>query len=365
MAAISLKSYYSQFDGDSKYVPATATEKAKNNGQCIETCCKMIDRTFTEREIGIWDITMNGDKDTKNTTIAGAKSAAAWLGWGLNHWWSINPTDIKNWLNEGRLIIAIITYSKIPNLYKQDLKYQGGHAIVISGIDESNNSIRYADPDFSGARRNDGWYNNNKWISWSDLSPAWADQNYLGFTTIKTINDYKPQPIPQPETDYKKLYETCLNEKAQLERQKNILTQDIAQKNNEIGELKKQNEVLSLSMESLKIEAENDKLYATENAQKLLNTVNTLTEQVNELRVALKASDDKVLAAGEIISSLEDDIKKKQTIYEKMDSENYALNQMLKKMEEIVKRNTELENENAKLKIGSWLEKILKLLFKK
>ena len=181
----------------------------------------------------------------------------------------------------------------------------------------------------------------------------------------KIVDYVNNPPVEIPAFDYKAGFESCQNDKAQIEGQKNILSQDIAQKNNEIGELKSQNTVLSASLEALKIEAENDKLHATENAQKLLDTVNTLTSEVNELKVASGTLNDKVLAAGEIISSLEDDIKKKQAIYEKTNSENYTLTQQLKKIEEIVEKNTKLEKENEKLKTESWLEKILRLLFKK
>lgn len=162
MPAININKYFSQWDDDN----GGAT------GACGETCLKMIDTHLTNREIAISEIIRNGDNNTAITNIQGMKDAASWLGFGVDYYYDVVESDIKKWLAEGKLIVAVIDYSKFPAKYKQDQNYNSGHFILITGVTDDGKAIRFADPNFWGSHRNDGWMDNNKWASYGDFYMA-------------------------------------------------------------------------------------------------------------------------------------------------------------------------------------------------
>lgn len=174
MPSINIPKYHSQLDGDN----------GGAKGACGETCLKMIDTYLTGREIPISAIIANGDKDPLITSTAGMIKAADWLGFGMIRYSGAVAGDYKNWLAEGKLVVAAIDYSKWPDKYKHDGDYDGGHFILITGITDDLGAIRFADPYFRDglligryggrytAKREDGWMKNNKWATWADFYNA-------------------------------------------------------------------------------------------------------------------------------------------------------------------------------------------------
>lgn len=169
-----LNKYFSQWDSDN----------GGFNGLCVETCLKMADCYYHDREIPLTEIVKNGDGSGSNTTEHGAIKAAQYL--KLNPkptnmmWKDINQQDLKTWFDKGNLVMAFVNYGLIPAKYKQDQFFKGTHAILLTAISDDLQSIRYADPNFAdvplheyAGHRVDGWMNNNKWISWADFAPAW------------------------------------------------------------------------------------------------------------------------------------------------------------------------------------------------
>ena len=205
MPDIRIPKYFSQLDGDS----------SPYSGTCAETVLKMMDHYLTGREISISDIVKNGDKDGSNTTLAGMRQAAQWLGFDLTYKDNVREDDIKKWLAEGKLILAVIKYSLWENKYKQDLSYPGGHAILITGMTDDGKAIRFADPYFKDGKikgiydgkRWDGWMENNKWASYGDFYKA-SYHNDKGICLNGTVmvctkvkETPKPPTPPAPPTD--------------------------------------------------------------------------------------------------------------------------------------------------------------------
>lgn len=182
---IDIPKYFSQFDGDTYWYYENGRKKS---GTCVETCLKMIDHYLTGREVAIKDIVKHGDNNPRYTTIQGAQQSANWLGFHLFlDFWS-NEWLLKTHMKDGRLVIALVNYGKIPAKYKQAGEtYQGDHAILITGVSDNGQAIRYADPIFRGAHRHEGWMNNNKWIAWDDLRPAWEASSNFGLNKIALV----------------------------------------------------------------------------------------------------------------------------------------------------------------------------------
>ena len=174
----SLNKYFSQLDADH----GTFT------GLCAETCLKMADTYYHDREIPLTQIVAMGDGDGSNTSEAGAIKTAKALNLQIGQyngkdvfWGDITQADLKLWLGNGNLVMAFINYSLVPDVYKQDLDYPGIHAILLTAITDDGGAVRYADPYFSDnpirgypGKRENGWMKNNKWITWAELSKAWA-----------------------------------------------------------------------------------------------------------------------------------------------------------------------------------------------
>ena len=200
MPSIDINYFASQFDGDTMWY---YKDGVKKSGTCVETCLKMIDNYLTVRQNAIINIVKNGDNNPKTTTFEGAVKSAKWLGFPLFQHKPIAISQIKEFLDYGHLLIAIIDYSKMPI---KGMNYNGVHAILITGIDDNNNSIRYADPIYSGASREEGWMNNKKWISWKNLDPAWKVTGY----TCWEVQKSKPVTTPTPpvQTCEQKLKQT-------------------------------------------------------------------------------------------------------------------------------------------------------------
>jgi len=205
MPDIRIPKYFSQLDGDS----------SPYSGTCAETVLKMMDHYLTGREISISDIVKHGDKDGSNTTLVGMRQAAQWLGFDLTYKDNVREDDIKKWLAEGKLILAVIKYSLWENKYKQDLSYPGGHAILITGMTDDGKAIRFADPYFRDGKikgiydgkRWDGFMDNNKWASYGDFYKA-SYHNDKGICLNGTVmvctkvkETPKPPTPPTPPTD--------------------------------------------------------------------------------------------------------------------------------------------------------------------
>lgn len=221
---INIPKYFSQFDGDTMWYEKNGK---KYTGTCVETCLKMADCYLTGREVAIKDIVKNGDNNPEITSYTGAQKAAKWLGFTIYQHKPTSVQQIKEFLGYGHLIIAIVQYNYIPSTHRQ-ISFEGGHALLITGIDEKNNSIRYADPAFSGATRNDGWMNNGKWISWNELKKAWEYYGYMAWEVQKSKDVPKPEPAPKPTPDPKdKEIETLKAEVKTLKDQNDDLKNDI------------------------------------------------------------------------------------------------------------------------------------------
>lgn len=172
---IDIPFFYSQFDSDTMWSDSVK----KTSGTCVETCLKMVYSYLTGKtDRTIYDIVVHGDNNPSFTSVNGAQQSANWLGISLTYR-NFIPSQIKNFIKNGHLIIAIVSYNLIPVKYRQ-ISFSGSHAILITGITDDN-AVRYADPAFSGNRRNDGWMNNGKYILWNDISLAWGDYRYEGF----------------------------------------------------------------------------------------------------------------------------------------------------------------------------------------
>jgi hypothetical protein len=192
MPAINISSYFSQWDGDS----------GGAKGACGETCLKMIDTYLTGRQVPISAIIQNGDGDPNITTLAGMQKAADWLGFGVTYYYETLESDLRQWLNEGRLIVAVLKYDFLPAKYKQDLNYNSGHFVLVTGITDDGQSIRYADPNFWGMRREEGWMNNNKWATYGDFYLAFyhnapsISRNGTVLVSKKVKEQAPPLPMP-------------------------------------------------------------------------------------------------------------------------------------------------------------------------
>lgn len=214
MPSLNLKKYFSQFDGDTYWSNPPTNSKT---GTCVEACLKMVDCYLTDREISIKDIVKNGDNNPNVTDFDGANKAAHWLGFNLYQHTKATPKMIKEFLGYGHLMIALVYYNSIPKKYRQ-ISYDGWHAILITGYDEKNNSVRYADPAFLGSRRDEGYMNNNKWISWDDLALGWGPTNYILWEVQKAKEEQpsNPEPLPDPKDEeiksLRKERDTLLND---------------------------------------------------------------------------------------------------------------------------------------------------------
>lgn len=191
MPSINIPKFHSQWDGDN----------GGAKGACGETCLKMIDQYLTGREIPISAIIANGDGDPTITSIAGMKKAADWLGFGVDYYYDAREGDIKKWLSEGRLIVAVIKYGLFPAKYKQDQVYKSGHFILLTAIADDGKAIRFADPNFKGAAREDGWMKNNKWATYADFNGAFFhnDGNISRNGAVlvsKKVKEVTPPPPP-------------------------------------------------------------------------------------------------------------------------------------------------------------------------
>lgn len=203
MAAINLPKFYSQWDGDN----------GGAKGACGETCLKMIDHHLTGREIAISDIIKNGDNNPAITSTDGMKKAADWLGFGVDYYYDARESDIKRWLSEGKLIVAVLKYGLFPAKYKQDQKYQSGHFVVITGMTDDGKAIRFADPNFWGDRREEGWMDNNKWASYGDFYLAFY-HNDGAICRNGTVLVCKKGKLPTPPAS---VPDPCANVKQDLE----------------------------------------------------------------------------------------------------------------------------------------------------
>jgi hypothetical protein len=141
----------------------------------------------------IAEIVKNGDNDGAFTSTNGAIKAAQYCGFEIEAR-NISIGSLRDYTESGHLVVVSVTYGQIPNLYKQDLSWGGGHALLITGVTPDLKGIRYADPDFGlgGVNRDGGWMNNNKWISAQDFLPAWMDQFNLSFIVKNTKEDNMP-----------------------------------------------------------------------------------------------------------------------------------------------------------------------------
>lgn len=193
MPSINIPKYHSQWDGDN----------GGARGACGETCLKMIDNYLTGREVPISAIIANGDGDPNITSIAGMKKAADWLGFGVDYYYDAKETDIKKWLSEGRLIVAVIKYGLFPAKYKQDQTYQSGHFILLTAIADDGGAIRFADPNFRGDMRDDGWMKNNKWATYADFYRAFFhnDGNISRNGAVLVSKKVKEVTPPAPPVD--------------------------------------------------------------------------------------------------------------------------------------------------------------------
>lgn len=265
MAAINLSRYFSQWDGDT----GGAT------GACGETCLKMIDNYLTGREVAISDIIKNGDNDPRITSIAGMQKAAAWLGYGVDYYYDVREADIMKWLSEGKLIVAVLKYGLFPSKYKQDLKYQSGHFVVITGITDDGKAIRFADPNFWGNQRNDGWMDNNKWASYGDFYLAFyhndgnISRNGAVLVSKKGKLPTPPAPPEDPCSGIKKELDQCKSNATKLE--------------GTIHSLESQNNALSEQVKTVQLEAG----ALRDQAIKLTGQVTTLTEEKGKLQSQL------------------------------------------------------------------------------
>lgn len=237
--------YFSQWDSDN----------GGYKGLCVETSLKIAKYYYDNVEVPLTTIVVNGDGDGTNTTEAGAIKAANYL--GLNpkptntFWKDINQADLKAWLGKGNLVVAFVMYNLIPAKYKQD-DFAGLHAILLTAIVDDG-SVRYCDPDFWGARREEGWMNNNKWISWADLAPAWkaAYKPYMGLQ-LDRVKETPPPPVDPCATQNAEIAEqkaTILK----LETAKNDLVKRLAETSVEIEKLKVFNSELSQAKSDLTI----------------------------------------------------------------------------------------------------------------
>ena len=236
MPGIDKIKYFSQWDGDN----------GGARGACGETCLKMIDQYLTGREIPISAIIANGDGNPNITSLAGMVKAANWLGFGLNAYRRTNIDDIKKWLKEGRLVVAVIKYSAWPTKHKQDLSYKSGHFILITAVDDNNNSVRFADPNFWGARRDEGYMNNNKWANFDEFNRAFnhGDGAIEANGTVlvsKKVKEVPAPPAPQPPVDPchdVKVERDSLKTKLQVEQNNHKKTKaQLGKANNEVSRL--------------------------------------------------------------------------------------------------------------------------------
>jgi hypothetical protein len=186
-------------------------------GLCFETCIKMVKYTLHHQEVPLQTIVANGDKNPNVTTIDGMKLTCSGNDLAAEYWYEATQEDLRKWINiDRRYVIAIVNYNKIPSKYKQDLGNVTGHAILLTHVADDG-SVRYADPDFSGTRRNEGWYDNNKWIGWADFFPAFHHGMYPGIGyrngTVLVIKEAKPVPTPPPVTPP---IDPCATQNAQI-----------------------------------------------------------------------------------------------------------------------------------------------------
>lgn len=120
MAEINTITYSSQLDDD----------HGKYTGACAETCIKMVAKYLFNKEYPIKDIVEHGDNNGNFTTIAGYDKAAAYCGFHVKAQNS-NLRIVHDLIAEGHLVIMAVKYGPIPNKYKQDILFQGDHALQI------------------------------------------------------------------------------------------------------------------------------------------------------------------------------------------------------------------------------------------
>jgi len=301
-----IKIFRSQWDSDSGGM----------KGLCVETALGMADCYYHDRFIPLTEIVKNGDGDGTNTTELGAIKAANYLKLNpkpINTFWKdINQQDLKTWLGKGNLIVAFVMYNLIPAKYKQDT-FAGLHAILLTAISDDLQSVRYADPDFWGAHREDGWMNNNKWITWAELAVAWkaAYKPFMGLQ-IDMIKEIPPT-------------EPCLVYKDQITDLSQRLTNT-------------QLEVEGLTKRLADVNTELDDALSKVTA--LTNTINTLNDE-------LKHSGELLIQSEQENNDLE--IRRHELSIKLVEQEVDSANRMTEAERQLSEKDAKLETQREKI----------------
>jgi len=156
-------SYKSQYDADAHLSKA----------DCGQTCLSMLANYILNINIPTDSITEYLN-DYNQINLDQLIKAAEWMGMGAVHTHG-SIDDLYKYIDEGKPVMCLLEYGKVPDSLKQDQAYQSGHFVLIIGYKEHN--LYYHDPDFSGANRYKGA---DIEIDRDQFQYAWNTSVYIG-----------------------------------------------------------------------------------------------------------------------------------------------------------------------------------------
>ncbi len=178
--------YKSQNDPDAQ---------AQNN-DCGPACIAMILLTQSQSVATADVYAASGAERDRALTFAEITTAAAQYGLPLNARISMSLQDLRNTIDQGTPLIALIKYQYLPD--RQGQSTTGGHFVIVVGYDDDAGEIIINDPYYWASLRNHGDHHHYSYDTWEQ---AWGRCNEDGNPNHSALIPQVAQPVA-PLPDY-------------------------------------------------------------------------------------------------------------------------------------------------------------------